>query len=140
MGILFVRSHLPFLLNFLPLPCHARSSGGKNYILLTLGALDFFFFLFLQPHLQHMEVPGLRVESELQLQVYTTAIPMPDPGCICDICYSSQQCWIINPLSEARDQTCNFMETSWVLNMLSHNGNSSLKLYSLFLSKQRMSE
>ena len=34
--------------------------------------MDFSFF-FLQPHLQHMEVPGLGVELELQLPAYTTA-------------------------------------------------------------------
>ena len=65
----------------------------------------FFFFLLLGPHLHHMEVPRLRVESELQLPAYTTAIAMPDPSHIYDLCCSLQQCWILNPLSEARDQT-----------------------------------
>ena len=32
----------------------------------------FFFFCFLGPHPRHMEVPRLRVESELQLLAYTT--------------------------------------------------------------------
>ena len=32
-----------------------------------------FFFFFLQPHLQHMEVPGPGVKSELQLLAGTTA-------------------------------------------------------------------
>ena len=32
----------------------------------------------------------------------------------------------VGPLSEARDQTCILMDTSWVLNPLSHNGNSFL--------------
>ena len=39
----------------------------------------FFFFCFLGPHLWHMEVPRLGVESELQRLVYTTATAMPDP-------------------------------------------------------------
>ena len=34
--------------------------------------LPFFFFCFLGPHLQHMEVPRLGVESELQLLAFTT--------------------------------------------------------------------
>ena len=34
------------------------------------------------------------------------------------------QCQILNPLSEARDQICILMDTSWVLNLLSHNRNS----------------
>ena len=33
----------------------------------------FFFFVFLGPQVWHMEVPGLGVESELQLPAYTTA-------------------------------------------------------------------
>ena len=33
----------------------------------------FFFLVFLGPHLQHMEVPRLGVEVELQLPAYATA-------------------------------------------------------------------
>ena len=33
----------------------------------------FFFFVFLGPHPQHMQVPGLGVEQELQLLSYATA-------------------------------------------------------------------
>ena len=40
---------------------------------------------FLGPHLQHMEVSRLGVESELQLLAYTTAAAMPDPSRICDL-------------------------------------------------------
>ena len=49
-----------------------------------------------------MEVPRLRVESELQLLVYTTAIATPDPSHICDLRHSSWQCQILNPLIEVR--------------------------------------
>ena len=38
-----------------------------------------FYFCFLGPHPGHMEFPRLGVESELQLQAYTTATAMPDP-------------------------------------------------------------
>ena len=51
-----------------------------------------------------MEVPRLGVESELQLLAYTAATATPDPSHICDICHSLWQRWILNPLSEARDQ------------------------------------
>ena len=51
----------------------------------------FFFFVFLGPHLRYMEVPRLGVESEIQLQVYTTATAMPDPSCVSDLCHSSRQ-------------------------------------------------
>ena len=70
-----------------------------------------FIFFFLGPHLQHMEVPGLGVESELQLSAYTTAMATPDPSCICDLLHSSWQHWILNPLTKARDQTLILMNT-----------------------------
>ena len=38
----------------------------------------FFSFVFLGPHMQHMEVPRLGVELELQLLAYTTATAMWD--------------------------------------------------------------
>ena len=38
--------------------------------------------------------------------------------------HSSWQCQILNPLSEARDWTCILMDTNWVLNLMSHSGNS----------------
>ena len=53
-----------------------------------------------------MDVPRLEVDSELQLQAYTTATKQ-DPGCIFDLTrlHSLQQRQTLNPLSEARDQT-----------------------------------
>ena len=52
-----------------------------------------------------MEVPRLGVESELQLQAYTTATATPDPSHICDLHHSLQQHGILNRLSKARDGT-----------------------------------
>ena len=63
------------------------------------------FFFFKRPHPQHMEVPRLGVESELQFPAYTTATAMPDVSRVCDLHYSSWQCQILNPLSEVRDRT-----------------------------------
>ena len=68
-----------------------------------------------------MEVPRL---GELQLLAYDTATATPDKRHIFDLCCSSQQRQILNPLSEAGDWTHIFMDTSWVLNPLNHNGNS----------------
>ena len=65
----------------------------------------FLFFFFRGPHLQYMQVPRLRAESELQLLVYATATAMPGPNRICDLHHSSQKSWILNPQSEARDWT-----------------------------------
>ena len=80
--------------------------------------------LFLGSHLRHMEVPRLGVEWELQPPAYIAPTAMPDLSYICDIHHSSQPHWILNPLSGARDWTCILMDTSRVLNPLSHNGNS----------------
>ena len=57
-----------------------------------------------------MEVP----ESELWLSAYTPATATADPSHICDLPHSSRQRRILNPLSEARDQTCVLMATSQV--------------------------
>ena len=57
------------------------------------------------------EVPRLGVKSELELLAYATATATWDPSCICDLLHSSRQPWILNPLSEAREQT----HTSWLL-------------------------
>ena len=57
-----------------------------------------------------MEVPGLGVELELPLPAYSTATATRDR----DLYHSSQQRWILNLLSEARDQTCVLSDTSWV--------------------------
>ena len=55
---------------------------------LTCCPLNYFFlflFVFLGPHLWHMEVPRLGVTLELQLPAYTMARATRDPSCICDL-------------------------------------------------------
>ena len=74
----------------------------------------FFFFVFSGPCPQHMEVPRLGVNSELQLPAYTTTTAMQDPSHICDLHQSSQQHRILKPLSEARDRTCILRDTSQI--------------------------
>ena len=54
-------------------------------------------------HPQHMEVPRLGVESELQLPAYPTATATRDLNGIFDLYHSSQQHQIPNPLSKAKD-------------------------------------
>ena len=73
----------------------------------------FFFFCFLRLHLQHLEVPRLGAESELQLLVYTTATATPDLSCICSLHHRSQQCRILNPLNKSRDRTRVLLDTHW---------------------------
>ena len=76
-----------------------------------------------------MEVPRLVVESELQLLACTTATL--DPSHVCDPHHSSWQHQILNPLSEASDQTPILMDTSQVPNPLSHNGNTSVQIFNI---------
>ena len=65
---------------------------------------------------QHMEVPRLGVQSEIQLlsTATATATTMQDLSHICALHHSSQQCQILNPPSEARDQTSVLMDTSQI--------------------------
>ena len=61
-----------------------------------------------------MEVPRLGDQSELWPLAYTTATATRDQSHICDLHHSSQQRWILNPLSKARDRTHNLMIPSWI--------------------------
>ena len=54
------------------------------------------FFVFLEQHPQHMDVPRLGIYLELQLPVYDTVRAMPDPCHIFDLHHRSRQCWILN--------------------------------------------
>ena len=56
---------------------------------------------------------------------YATAIAMWDPSCVCDLHDSSQQHWILNLLSEARDWTCHLMfpsQTCFCCDMMGNPG------------------
>ena len=70
-----------------------------------IGSSHSFFLFFLQLHLQHTEVPRLRVKLELQLPAHTTAIATWDQSRICNLHCSSRQHQFLNPLIEARDRT-----------------------------------
>ena len=61
-----------------------------------------------------MEIARLGVKWELQLLTYTTATATQGLSRICILYHSSQQCQILNPLSEARDRTCILMDTSGI--------------------------
>ena len=74
----------------------------------------FFFFAFLGPYPQHMEVPSLGAESELQLLAYTIATAMPYLSHVCELHHSSWQCLILNPLSESWDRSCVPKDTSQI--------------------------
>ena len=61
-----------------------------------------------------MEVPRLGIQLELYQLAYARATTMWDLSHVCNLHHSSQQYQILNPLSEARDQTHILMNTSWV--------------------------
>ena len=58
--------------------------------------------------------PRLGVQSKLKLPAYTTATATPDPSCIFNLLLSSRQHHVLNPLSEAWDQTRVLMDASQV--------------------------
>ena len=61
-----------------------------------------------------MEFPMLEVKLEPWLPAYATATTTSDLNHVCDLHHSSWQHQILNPLSEARDQTPILMDTSHV--------------------------
>ena len=82
-----------------------------------------------------MEVPGLGVDLELELPAYyTKAAAMPYLNHLCDLHCSLQQHRVLNPLSKARDQTRILIDTSWVLNALSHNKNCCVLFLAVVVS------
>ena len=80
----------------------------------SIGKLRFFFFVFLGPHPQPVEVSSLGVELELQPSAYTTATAMRDLSHVCDLPHSSPWHRILNPLREARDRTYVLMDTGQI--------------------------
>ena len=81
-----------------------------NEIVFSLKMQEIIIFVcFLGSSLQHMEVPRPGVESELKFLAYTTATETQDLSCVCDLHHRLRQCWILNPLVKARDQTRNLV-------------------------------
>ena len=82
-------------------------TGNQKTINPKAGSFFFFWsflsFIFLGPHLWHMEFPRIGVKSELWLLAYSTATATQDPSLVCDLHHSSQQCQTLNPLSKAGD-------------------------------------
>ena len=67
----------------------------------------FFFFLFIA-------APSAYGGSQARGRVRATATATPDPSRVYDLHHSSEQLQILNSLSEARDRTHIFMDSSWV--------------------------
>ena len=92
--------------------------------ILKYGKRSLFFPLvfFLGLHVWHVEIPRLGVESELQLPGYTTAIAMQDPSHIFNLYHSSWQCWLPDPMTEARNWTHILMDSSRICFHCPHKG------------------
>ena len=75
--------------------------------------LFFIYLFFLGLHPQHIDVPRLGVEAEVQLPAYATVTATSDPSPIfVDLHRSLWQHQILIPLSEVRDQTRILTETT----------------------------
>ena len=92
-----------------------KATGHAN----RLHAIFFFlFFFFVFVFLLFRATPIAHGSSqatssmELQLLAYTIATPVQDLSHVFDLNYRSQQHWILNPLSKARDWTHILMDTS----------------------------
>ena len=79
------------------------------------STFSFSFFLSFYGHTTwHMEVHRLGVKAELELPAYTIAAVTCDLSCISNLYCSSGQRLILNPLSEARDQTYILKDTGQI--------------------------
>ena len=110
----FISSHpVPLLCGML---IGGRYVRDGDYMVTPYTFYSVFVCLFLAfgGHLQHMEVSRLGVKSQLCLPAYSIATTSQDLSCVCNLHHSSWQCRILNPLSEARDQTLVLMDTSQV--------------------------
>ena len=90
---------------------------------LSLSLFFFFFFLFMvTPEAYGSSRPGV----ELELLCYSHS--NTNLSHVDHLCHSLWQRQILNPLSEARDQTHILMVSSQVLNLPRHNGNSDFSI------------
>ena len=78
--------------------------------------LFLFFYLFIYLFFFFMAYGSSQAgaKSELQLPAYPTATATQDPSHAYDLHHSSKHHWILNPLSETRDQTCNLKVPSQI--------------------------
>ena len=88
----------------------AKPDGG----LLDMMSLFFLTFLFILLFRAALAAHGSSQAREMELQLLAYATARQDPSCVCDLNHSAWQCRILNPLSEARDQTCILMDTSQI--------------------------
>ena len=76
------------------------------------------------------------IEIALNKQAYAKAIVMQDPSRICDLYHSSWQYGILNPLSEAMDQTCNLMVPSQIRSRCATTGTPVVMILTFLLPNE----
>ena len=99
-----------------------RKFPEKNHVLVTVthrqlcsGCLIFFFFCLFAIY---WAAPVAYVGSQARGRIgdvpasLARATATWDLSCVCNLHHSSQQRWIVNPLSKGRDRTCNLMVLS----------------------------
>ena len=88
----------------------------REFILFTYLFLIFYFILFYYFFLLFRATLIAYGSSQVRGQIGATATgtAMQDPSGICDLYHSSRQRWVLNPLSEARDQTHILMNPSQI--------------------------
>ena len=70
--------------------CEEGKGGLARRGSACLSSLDFFFLVFLELHLRHLEVSRLGVESEVEPLAYATATAMPDPSHVFNLHHLAQ--------------------------------------------------
>ena len=136
----FVLLFYPFLIHFyllffsfsLTSLLYSVSLSSFLFLQFFIIFIFFFFFFFLGLQLQHMEVP------KLGSPMWTAAYwPQPQQRTICtmSVTYTTagDNAGSFNPLSKGSDWTCILMDSSWILNPLSHHGNTSNLLFFIHL-------
>ena len=96
-------NYSPWAQSVLPMACFCTACVPRT--------LFTFLKKCLWPHPPYMEVPSLGIKLELQLLACATATATPYPSHICDLHPSLQQGRILNPLSQAGNQTLIFANT-----------------------------
>ena len=94
-------------------PCSWATPQNHVWLWIVFCFLGF-FLLFRATPTAHRGSRARVPLGELQLQATVTATAMPDPSHICNLLHSSWPHQILNPLSEAREWTCNVMVPSQI--------------------------
>ena len=97
--------------------------------------LIYCLFVFLGPHLWHRG--PIRAVAAGLCQSHSNA---PDPSHVCDLYHSSWQHWIPNPLSKARDGTCNLSVPSQIRFRCATTGTPSHHMLEVCAQKSFLTE